>query len=471
MQNVVRSRSLTTLLGVVLVLPSFALLATPAAVRADCGTDGIRWPDRPKDVRGAAFIGTALEEVEGVGQDGVPSIRFSVDQVLDGAIGTVVDVTPVCVDTPFVPGQRYLISTTDTLFAPGTPANEPSPGDGHLWFTDGRALAWRVLDGGRVRLLGYGDGAHMPIPAWVRAPATVREVVKALLPRGGDPDPVHPIEPTPPAPEPGIAMEVLGTGWRDDRLDERVELRRTSLVPGARMSETTFVGDWVSTVERGVLTVRLVEGLAVVAGPDGPQEFPGEEPRYLTIPTGGTLQSGPDAVLTWENQGSEPATVLSSAVISSGHEALAQVVRGPEGPDLFAGPVIDRIVLAGPGETGDRYRITVADRSARVIGARVPTARDLRFAGGGDSPVDYRDIGIGPVAYLDGNVKELLVWWTGTPCGPVVTLDVAQDLSALRVVDRTGGCDAAGVRHAVVLRIRGEVPKPEDIQGSWIRRR
>jgi hypothetical protein len=139
--------------------------------------------------------------------------------------------------------------------------------------------------------------------------------------------------------------------------------------------------------------------------------------------------------------------------------------RGGQG-----GPAERRITLAGPGETGDRYRITIADRSARVIGARVPTDRDLRFAGGGDPPVDYRDIGIGPVAYLDGNVRELLVWWMGTPCGPVVTVDLAQDLSAIRVVDRTGGYDAMGVSHAVVLRIRGEVPDPADIEGSWVRR-
>src|SRR5690606_33015607 len=128
MQNRVRSRSLPALLGAALVLPSLITLAAPAAVRADCGSDGIRWPERPKDVRGAAFIGTALQTVESDPDRGPASIRFSVDEVLDGAIGTIVDVTPVCVDTPFVPGQRYLITTTDTLFAPGTPANEPSPG-------------------------------------------------------------------------------------------------------------------------------------------------------------------------------------------------------------------------------------------------------------------------------------------------------------------------------------------------------
>lgn len=471
MQNRVRSRSLPALLGAALVLPSLITLAAPAAVRADCGSDGIRWPERPKDVRGGAFIGTALQTVESDPDPGPAAIRFSVDEVLDGAIGTIVDVTPVCVDTPFVPGQRYLITTTDTLFAPGTPANEPSPGDGHLWFTDGRALAWRVLDDGSVRLLGFGEGAHMPIPAWVRGPDTVREAVKAILPSGGDPDPVHPTAVTPPALDPGVSMEVLGTAWREDRSDERIELRRITLEPGARLSERVFAGDWLSWVEGGDLTVRLVDGNAVVPGSDGPQEFPDEEPRILTIPAGGSLQSGPDAVLAWENQGGERVTIMASAAVPSGDDAFRSVDQGGADTDRFTGPVMERTVLSGPGETGDRYRITIADRSARVIGARVPTERDLRFAGGGDRPVDFRDIGIGPVASLDGNTSEVLVWWNGTPCGPVATVDVAQDLSAIRVVDRTAGCDAAGVRHAVVLRVRGEVPDPEDIHGSWVRAR
>jgi hypothetical protein len=113
----------------------------------------------------------------------------------------------------------------------------------------------------------------------------------------------------------------------------------------------------------------------------------------------------------------------------------------------------------------------VADRSGQVIGARVPTERELRFASGGDPARDYRDIGIGPVAYLAGNERELLVRWDGTPCGPIVTVDVAKELAAIRVVDRTPGCDAAGVGYAIVLRLRGQLPSLADIGGSWVRRR
>ena len=76
------------------------------------------------------------------------------------------------------------------------------------------------------------------------------------------------------------------------------------------------------------------------------------------------------------------------------------------------------------------------------------------------------DLGLGPVAYLDGNMRELLVRWMGTPCGPVVTLDVAKELSAIRVLDRTPGCDAAGVGYAVVLRLKGSVPSLIDIDGT-----
>jgi hypothetical protein len=45
----------------------------------------------------------------------------------------------------------------------------------------------------------------------------------------------------------------------------------------------------------------------------------------------------------------------------------------------------------------------------------------------------------------------------------VVTVDVAKDLSAIRLTDRTPGCDAMGVPYAVVIRGRGPVPAAEDI--------
>ena len=120
--------------------------------------------------------------------------------------------------------------------------------------------------------------------------------------------------------------------------------------------------------------------------------------------------------------------------------------------------------------TGDRYRITVADRSGRVIGARVPTQRELRFARVGYPPSDVQDIGIGPVAVIGPHVSEMLIQWGGTPCGPVVTVDVAKDLGAIRVIDRTPGCDAAGIEYWLVLRFRGAPPNPAGIQGSWVRR-
>jgi hypothetical protein len=469
MRLVVHRRSVPALLiGAVLAFPPvFVLTATP--VLADCGSDGLTWPERPADVRGGAFIGTALQLVRDVPEAGMRSVRFGVDTVLDGAVGPVVDVTPWCVGTRFVAGQRYLVATTDTLPLPGSTAASPTPGDGHWWFTDPTAVAWRVRDDGSVRLLDHGETTP-PAPAWLRAPSTLGEAMDAILPRGGDPDPFHP-SPTPvPDDPPGVTHERLGMGWLDDRFDDRIESWRSSLEPGAMMPATRFTGDWLMTLEAGGLVVTLIEGRAAIVDADGPRGFREGPPATEMIAPGETLQVGPDAVLAWENRGTAAATVWSSAVIPGGDDAMVRVDPDAAPVDPFVGPVIERRVLSGPGQTGDRYRITIADRSGRVLGARVPTERDLRFAHAGDPPVGNRDIGLGPVAFLPGNVRELLVWWMGTPCGPIATVDVAQDLSAIRVVDRTGGCDAAGMGYAVVLRIRGDVPAPRDIRGSWVKR-
>jgi hypothetical protein len=43
------------------------------------------------------------------------------------------------------------------------------------------------------------------------------------------------------------------------------------------------------------------------------------------------------------------------------------------------------------------------------------------------------------------------VSWTGTICGPVVTIDIGADLERIRIIDRSPGCDAAAVPHSVIL--------------------
>ena len=241
-------RPLTLLLAVVVAMPIVATLASSGAALADCGSDGFAWADRPRDVQGIAFIGTALEAVDDVPERGMRSVRFSVDEVLDGAVGATIDVTLWCVATRFVPGRRYLVSTSDTLPAPGAPASSPTPGDGHAWFTDPTAVAWRLADDGSIRLLGYGAGAQEQVPAWLREPTTIREAIRAILPGGGDPDPVHPAPTPSPSDPPGVTHESLGTSSPDDRYPERIELLRTTLAPGASMTPTRFAGAWLARV-------------------------------------------------------------------------------------------------------------------------------------------------------------------------------------------------------------------------------
>ena len=135
------------------------------------------------------------------------------------------------------------------------------------------------------------------------------------------------------------------------------------------------------------------------------------------------------------------------------------------------GKVVRRFTLTGPGITGDRYRITVADRSGRVIGARTPSEREIRFAD--QRWPEHDEVGTAPLVSLaeaGSNDHELLIRWGGTPCGPVATVDVARDLSAIRVIDRTPGCDASGHLYWLVLRLRGPWLDAEDIEGSRLRR-
>jgi hypothetical protein len=172
--------------------------ASVAPVAADCGSDGIAWPAKAKAVQGLTFLGTMERTVSDVPGRGETSIIFTVDKVFDGEAGKKVTLTPWCVGTPFKVGHRYLISTSDRLPLPGT---KPTLGDRQSWFTDGFAVAWRVSPDRSVRLLGYPGGRGYA-PRFLKRPSTVRQAVKAVVPKA-----------TPSAPaivEPAVTLLGLG---------------------------------------------------------------------------------------------------------------------------------------------------------------------------------------------------------------------------------------------------------------------
>lgn len=277
-----------------------------------------------------------------------------------------------------------------------------------------------------------------------------------------------------PSPEPvgaaGVTRELLATTRPLALSDARMEIMWTTLEPGASMPPTRFDGSWLARIESGALTVSALDGSVWIQGFEGSEDEPIEGSRAVRLEAGQLLSFGPDAVLTWENPGPERVSVLTTAVVDEDHESMV-VVDPAARPGRTPRPeVLKRFVLRGPGMTGDRYRITVTDRSGRVTGARVPTEREVRFADQ-RSLLESDHIGIGPLAPLRSGAHELLIRWGGTPCGPVVTVDVEPDLSSIRVIDRTPGCDLAGVGYWLVLRLRGPWLDAEDIEGSRVRRR
>lgn len=273
-----------------------------------------------------------------------------------------------------------------------------------------------------------------------------------------------------PSDPPGVTHERLGTRSSLDGAG-RIELLRTTLAPGAIMPPTRLAGEWLVRATEGILTAWLLDGTADVIDVDLEDVGAMPEGRATPIASLQEIATGPDAVMIWENRGAQAVTVLSVATIPGDDPAMSEVDPAAPMTPAISGPVLERRVLRGQSVAGGRSRITIADRSGRLIGARVPSERELRFAGPGRRSRDDADLRIGPVARLSGRRSELLVRWWGTPCGPIVTVDVAQDLSAIRLVDRTPGCDAMGVPYALVLRFRGHVPDIADIEAIWTRRR
>jgi len=278
-----------------------------------------------------------------------------------------------------------------------------------------------------------------------------------------------------PAPSPGgdanagLTTVSLGVSSPSDRPNERIELLRVTLVEGEESGPLEFAGAWLVRVVSGELAVDLIEGPAEVVGTTGVLEIVAAASDATTIQSGEILRAGPDAVMAWANAGAGELELAAVVVLPLEADVTSEPETADDRNALFMEPVAKRIVVSGPGDTGGRYRLVVADRSGLVTGARVPTDQELLFLRqvGGDPDSVIR---LGPIAFLPGGGRELLVRWLSTACGPRANIDIARDFSAIRVVDRTPGCDAAAVSYALVIRVRNAIPDPNAIDGVLVRK-
>jgi hypothetical protein len=182
--------------------------------------------------------------------------------------------------------------------------------------------------------------------------------------------------------------------------------------------------------------------------------------------------------MTWGNEGTVPVVILTIAIVDGDVEPMvdADVVEDrPYQP--MRGQVRKRVAVIGAplGYRDYRPRIVVRDRSGQLVGARLPKPSELRFVWDSLLESDER-VTLGPVRSIDGNVNEVLVTWTTGVCGPVATIDIGKellpgkDVAAIKVTDRSPGCDLAGKEATVVLRFRGPWTSVEDIDARLVYR-
>ena len=253
---------------------------------------------------------------------------------------------------------------------------------------------------------------------------------------------------------PGVVGMVMAEAWSDTVSGDRLELARIALAPGASVPAHTRPGDELLFVEQGALTVTTL------AGPGGPDRVvdTGDGPGVIhreMYGEGRSVAAGPTDIQVWENQTTEPTVVLSMALLHGEDPAIFPVVVAPSPTSPSPSPqppVVKRLTLTGQG-AGGRYRITVRDRSGHLTGARLPSPAELRFAAEGPGLIVDHDSG--------PRSTPVLLRWEGTPCAPVVDLDIAADLSEIRLHDRTPGCDASAVGHWLVLEFDRHAPLDE----------
>lgn len=259
------------------------------------------------------------------------------------------------------------------------------------------------------------------------------------------------------APEPassGALVVTLASIFLSEYRDTRLELVRTTLQPGAELQGIGQPGTALSRVESGSVAVTTTDGrVTILRAPDVVSEL--DAGASGVVLAGQSIVSDVDATMTWFNVDSVPAVILTSRLLDA-----PEMRRADPDPAALQAPVFKRFVTFGPRLGGTRGRFTVKDRSGKVVRARVPTQRELRFW----SPVGS---GVGPLAQVRPGLRELLLFWEGGVCGPIVTLDVAKDLRTITRTDRSPGCDAAATGHWLVLQLRTGWFDPARIRFTW----
>lgn len=235
------------------------------------------------------------------------------------------------------------------------------------------------------------------------------------------------------------------------------ELLRTTLEPGDRLDDIGWGGSSVSWVQSGALTL-LVDAGTVMIGPPGGDGGMVADGDSATVPARFTMRGGPETRMTWTNDDVSQAIVLTSAIVPArggdgtslpGESPAPTATPGPK----EAPPVVRTIVVRGTGPAGQPATYTIRDQSGWVAGARVPDEQELRTW-----PREL--FGATPVRATGRDTFDLLVTWSGSGCGPTITLTVGPRLRSMRLVDRSPGCDASAMGHWLVLRLRTTVGIP-----------
>ncbi|MFN8623149.1 MAG: hypothetical protein U0869_20615 [Chloroflexota bacterium] len=242
--------------------------------------------------------------------------------------------------------------------------------------------------------------------------------------------------PSPSAP-PAALVEPLA-GDPTTVAGQRIDLVRITLPPGAVIGPIAQLGTSVSQVESGEIIVRADAG-TVLAGLPGVLAT-GQE---RAVPPNGTVVEGPGAVMTWRNDGTVPAVVVTMRMVEE-----ARVTPPTDAPDRDLSQQVSNIYRRQGKGGRQPDRLVVKDRSGMVLGVRFATPAEARFIGS-DLP------GSSALNVLPTHRKELLIHWPATGCGPQTTIDISRDLDHIRVREQGPDCPVSPGTRAVVLELQG----------------